>query len=164
VDVCAVYAYHRRTTISGDGFALGGCDVGTFVDREITGNCPLGSAYGFGGLIEFGGHVEIVDGGGSTVDTIETDQGVNLEVSEVEVDVDGVEANEEIDEYFLLLFGNVFEKGLSPDVTGGERSGNADIKPKGFGVDITNVDTTLMSEEDRITLTVGVDAYVEFGI
>ena len=105
-----------------------------------------------------------MDGGGSTVDTIETDQGVNLEVSEVEVDVDGIETNEEVDEYLLLLFGDVFEKGLSPDVARGERSGNADIKPKGLCVDVANVDTTLVSEEDRIALTVGVDAYVEFSV
>jgi hypothetical protein len=32
-------------------------------------------------------------------------KGVNFEVSEVEVDVDGVETNEEVDEGFLLLFG-----------------------------------------------------------
>jgi len=158
------YAYHRRATIGGDGFALGGCGVGTFVDREVAGNCPLGSAYGFGGLIEFGGHVEIVDGGGSTIDTIETDQGVDLEVGEVEVDVDGVKADEEVDEDFLLLSGYVFEKGLSPDVTRGELSGDADIKPKGFSVDIADVDATLVSEEDRITLTIGVDAHVEFGV
>jgi hypothetical protein len=101
---------------------------------------------------------------GSTVDTIETDQGVDLEVSEVEVDVDGVETDEEVDENFFFLFGYMFQKSLSPDVTRWERCGNADIKPKGFGVDIANVDTTLVSEEDRIALTVGVDAYVEFGI
>ena len=105
-----------------------------------------------------------MDGGGSTVDTIETDQGVDLEVSEVEVDINGVETDEEVDENFFLLFGYMFQKGLSPDVTRWEGSGNADIKPKGFGVDIANVDTTLVSEEDRIALTVGVDADVEFGI
>ena len=163
-DICAIYAYHWGTAISGDGFALRGRRICTIVDREIAGNCPLWSAYGLGGLIEFGGHIKIVDGRRSTVDTIETDQGVDLEVSEVEVDVDGVETNEEVHEYFLLIFGHVFEKGLSPDVARGERSGNADVEPKGFRVDVTNVDTTLVSEEDRITLTVRVDAHVELGV
>lgn len=105
-----------------------------------------------------------MDGGGSAIDPIETDQGVDLEVSEVEVDVDRVEADEEVDEDFLLLSGYVFEKGLSPDVTRWELSGDANIKPKGFSIDITDVDTTLVSEEDRIALTVGVDAHVEFGV
>ena len=164
MDICAVYAYHWGATISGDGFALGRRSVGTIVDREITGNCPLGSAYGFGGLIEFGGHIEIVDGGGSTIDTIETDQGVDLEVREVEVDVDRVETGEEVDEYFLLLFGYMFEKGLGPYVTRGERRGNSDIEPKSFSIDITNIDTTLVGEEDRITLTVGIDTHVKFGV
>ena len=149
-----MYAYHRRATISGDSLAHGGRRVGTIVDREVSGNCPFGSTYGLGGLIELGCHIEIVDCGGSTVDTIETDQGVDFKVGEVEVDVDGVKAGEEIYEYFLLLFGYVFEKGLSPHVTGREWSGNANIKPKGFGVDIANVDTTLVSEKDRITLAV----------
>ena len=163
-DICAVYAYHRRATIGRDALSLGGCRVSALVDREITGNCPLGSAYGFSGLIEFGGHVEIVNGWGSPIDTIETDKRINLEVSEVEVDVNGVKTNEEVDEDFLLLFGHMFQKCLSPDVTGGERSGNADVEPKGFGVNITNVDTALVSEENRITLAIGVDAYVEFGV
>ena len=162
--ICAIYAYHRRATIGRDCLSLGGCRVSTVVDREIAGNRPLWSAYGLSSLIEFGGHIEIVDGGGSAVDTIKTDQGVDLKVSEVEVNINGVEANEEVDEDFLLFFGDMFQKGLSPDVTRGERRGNADIKPKGFGVDITNIDTALVGEEDRVALTIGVDAYVEFRV
>ena len=105
-----------------------------------------------------------MNGGGSAVDTIKTDQRIDFEVSEVEVDVDGVETNKEVDEDFLLLFGHMFKKCLSPDDTRGEWSGNADIKPKGFCVDVTNVDTTLVGEENGITLAVGVDAHVEFGV
>ena len=105
-----------------------------------------------------------MDGRGSAVDTIKTDKGVDFEVSKVEVDVNGVESNEEVDEGFLLLFRYMFEKGFSPDITRGEGSGNADIEPKGFGVNVTNIDTTLVSEEDGITLTIGVDAYVELGV
>ena len=82
----------------------------------------------------------------------------------MEVDVDGVETDEEVDEGLLLLFGHMLEKGFNPDVTRGERGGNADVKPEGFGVNIADVDTTLVGEEDRIALTVGVDAYVELGV
>ena len=85
--ICAAYAYHRGATISRDGFALGSSCVGTIVDREITSDCPLGSAYRLGGLVEFGGHIEIVDGWWCAVDTIKADQRVNLEISEVEVNV-----------------------------------------------------------------------------
>jgi hypothetical protein len=105
-----------------------------------------------------------VDGRWGTVDTVKTNQGVNFEVGEVEVNVDRVETDEEVDEDFLLLFGYVFKESLGPNVAWGERSGNANIEPKGFGVNITNVDTTLVSEENGITLTVGVDAYVELGV
>jgi hypothetical protein len=163
-DICAEYTHHRGTTVSRDCFALGCNRVGTIIDREITSNCPLGSTYGLGCLIEFGGHIEIMDGWWSTVDTIKTDQRVNLEISKVEVDINRVETDEEVDKDFLLLFRYVFEEGLSPDVARGERCGNTDIEPKGFGVNITNVDTTLMSEENRITLSVRVDAYVELSV
>jgi len=82
----------------------------------------------------------------------------------MEVDVNGIEANEEVDEDLLLLFRYMFEESLRPDVARGERSSNADIKPKSFGVHITDIDATLMSEENGITLTIGVDAYIELGI
>jgi hypothetical protein len=82
----------------------------------------------------------------------------------VEVDVNGIETNEEVDEDFLLLFRYVVEKGPRPDLSRRERGVNADIKPKGFGIDVANIDTTFMGEENRIALTVRVDADVELGI
>jgi len=133
------YAYHRRATIRGNGFAFGGCGVGTFVDRGTVGSCLLASAYGFGGLIEFGGHVEIVDGGRST----RTDQGVG----EAEVDV--------AEERRMRKSANI--SFFSPGTHLRRVSGGTE--PKGFGID-----TTLVSEEERITLAVGVDAHVEFGV
>ena len=48
----------------------------------------------------------------------------------------------------------MFEESLSPGLARGERSGDTNIEPKGFGVDITNIYTTLVGEENRITLTV----------
>ena len=163
-NIRALCAYHRRATVSGDRFTLGSCSIGTIVDGEVTSDCPLGSAYGLSSLVKFGSHVEVMDGWGSTVDTIKADQGVNLEVGEVEIDINRVETNEEVDEDFLLFFRHMLEESLGPNVARGERRGNADIEPKGLGVNITNIDATLVSEENRIALTVGVDAYVELGI
>lgn len=105
-----------------------------------------------------------MDGWRCTVDTIKTDQRVNLEVSEVEVNVNGVETDEEVDKDFLLLLRYMFQESLSPDIARRERGGNTDVESKGFGIDITNVDTTLVSEENRIPLTVRVDAYVKLGV
>jgi hypothetical protein len=48
-------------------------------------------------LIEFSCHIEIVDSGLTTINSVEADQRVNLEVSEVEVNIYGVEATEEVD-------------------------------------------------------------------
>ncbi len=42
---------------------------------------------------------------------IEDNQGVDFEVGKVEVDVDGVEADEEVDKGVLLCFGDVWEEG-----------------------------------------------------
>jgi hypothetical protein len=47
-------------------------------------------------LIELGSHIEIVDCRWPAVDTIEADEWVNFEVGKVEIDVDGVEADKEI--------------------------------------------------------------------
>ena len=80
------------------------------VDSEITCNRPFGSADRVGGLIKFGCHVKVVDRGLTAVDTVETDERVDLEVGEVEIDIDGVETNEEIDKGVLLFGGDMLEK------------------------------------------------------
>ena len=105
-----------------------------------------------------------MDGWRSTIDAVEADEGINLEVGEVEVNVNGVETDEEVDEDFLLLLRYMFKKGLSPDVTRGERTVNANVESKGFGIDITNIDTTFMGEEDGIALAIGVYAYIKLGV
>ena len=164
MDICAAYAYHGGAAICGDCFTLGSSRVGTIVDGEITSNSPLGSAYGLSGLVEFGGHIEIVDGWWSTVDTVKAYQGINLEIREMEVNVNRVEADEEVDEDFLFLFRYMFKESLSPDISRGERSGDTDVESKGLGVDITNIDTAFVSEENGIAIAIRVDAYVELGV
>jgi len=51
-----------------------------------------------------------VNRGLTAVDTVETDKRVDLEVGKVEVDIDGVETNEEIDKSSLLLRRDMLEK------------------------------------------------------
>jgi hypothetical protein len=80
------------------------------VDSEITCDRPFGSADRVGGLIKLGCHVKVVDRGLTAVDTVETDERVDLEIGKVEVDVDRVETNEEIDKSGLLLRGDMLEK------------------------------------------------------
>lgn len=47
-------------------------------------------------LIELGGHIEIMDCRWLAIDTIEADEWVDFEIGKVKVDVDGVEADKEI--------------------------------------------------------------------
>jgi hypothetical protein len=67
------------------------------IGREVTRDRPLGPTYGVSGLIEFSRHVEVVDRGLTTIDSIEADQWIDLEVSKVEVHIYGVQAEEEVD-------------------------------------------------------------------
>jgi hypothetical protein len=48
-------------------------------------------------LIEFSCHIEIVDSGLTAVNGVKANQRVNLEVSKVEVNINGVEATKEVD-------------------------------------------------------------------
>jgi hypothetical protein len=51
-----------------------------------------------------------VNRGLTAIDTVETDERVDLEIGKVEVDIDRVETNEEIDKSGLFLGGNMLEK------------------------------------------------------
>ena len=61
-----------------------------------------------------------MDGCGSPVDAVKTDEEIDIEVSKVEADVNQVETNEEVNEDFLLLFGYMFQKCLGSDATEGK--------------------------------------------
>lgn len=152
---------HGRTTVGRDTLALDGSSI---VDSQVAGNSPFRATDRVGGLVELGSHVQIEDLGLTTVDGIETDEGVDFEVSEVEVDVDGVEADEEVDEVIFLLGGDVREEGGGDDFAGGERLSDVDVEFEGFGVNITNVDTSFVGEKDGIAFTLGVDADVVLGV
>ena len=134
------------------------------VHRQVASNSPLRSANGLGGLIKLRSHVEVVDGRLPTVDAIENDERVDLKVSEVEVDVDGVEADEEVDEGLFLGGGDVGEESVGDCLTRGEWCANGKAQLEGLRVDIANVDTTLVCEENVVTFTGGVDADVVLGI
>ena len=100
----------------------------------------------------------------AAVDAIEDNKGVDPEVGEVEVDVHGVEADEEVDEGLFLGGGDVGEESVGNCLTRGEWCANGKAQLEGLRVDIANVDTTLVCEENVVTFTGGVDADVVLGI
>lgn len=95
-----------------------------------------------------------MNGGLATVDAIEDDQGVNLEVGKVKVNIDRVETNEEVGESVLLGSRDVCEDGRSDNFTCRERFTDGNVEGESLGVDVTDIDTTFVCEEDRVALTV----------
>jgi hypothetical protein len=82
----------------------------------------------------------------------------------VKVDVYTIEADEEVDEGFLLLSWNVSEEGRRDDFAGGEGLVDGDVEDESFSVDVADIDTTFVSEEDGVTLALGVDTDVVLGV
>ena len=68
---------HGRTTVGLDTGSVGG-DGG----RSVTRDGPLGSTEEIGGLVELGGHVEVVNLRSLAIDTIHADKRVDLEVGD----------------------------------------------------------------------------------
>lgn len=82
----------------------------------------------------------------------------------MEVNVDAVEADEEVDEGLPLLGGDVGEEGLGDRLAGGEGFRHGDVEHERLGVDISDIDTTLVGEEDGVALALGGDADVVLGV
>jgi hypothetical protein len=159
-----MYTNHWGATVGLDLAALGGSSTGRLVDGEITSDRPLGAADALGSLVELGRHIEVVDRRGLAVLAIEADQRVDLEVRKVEVDIDRVETSEEVDQGLLFLLRHVSEQGRLDGIPGGEGLSDREGKRECLGVDVANVYTTLVGEQDPIALTFRGDADVELGM
>jgi hypothetical protein len=101
-----------------------------------------------------------MDGWLAAIDSIKTDQGVDLEVGKVEIYVDRIQADEEVDEGVLLFGGDVDEEGRCNSSARGERCIDGDVKLESFSIDIADVHTTFVREEDRIAFSSRVNADV----
>jgi hypothetical protein len=100
----------------------------------------------------------------AAINSIKADQRVDLEVGKVEIYVDGVQADEEVDEGLLLFGGDVGEERRCDGGARGERCIDGDVELEGFSIDIADVHTTFVGEEDRVAFACGVDADVVFGV
>ena len=77
------------------------------------------------------------------------------DIRELAVDVDGVEAGDEIDQDGVHALGHVLQQaGRDLVVAGVLLEIDGDEQLLGFGVDIADVDTALVVEEDPVTLRV----------
>lgn len=153
--------YHGRSTVSRH-FTLASSGRGGLVHRQVTSDGPLGSTNRLRRLIELRRHVQIMNRRLAPILRIEADQGVDLEVCKVEVDVDRVEADEEVNEGVFLFCGYVGEEGGGYCCAGGERCVDGDVEFECFSVYVADVDTAFVCEEDRVALAGGVDADIVF--
>ena len=82
----------------------------------------------------------------------------------MQVDVDRVEANDEVDEGILLGRGDVRKESCRNRLTRRERRADGKAECERLSVDITNVDTAFVGKEDLVALTLGVDADAVLGV
>jgi hypothetical protein len=95
---------------------------------------------------------------------VKTYKWVYLKVSEVEVNINSIEADEKVNEGFTLGRGDILEESGGDGFTRGEGCANRKRKNESFGIDIADIDTSFMSEEDRITFASRIDADIVFGM
>lgn len=97
-----------------------------------------------------------MDVGRSDISVRDDHEGVDLEVRELTIDVDSVEAGDEVDEHGVDPLGNVLEECCGDFLVAGvlaEVDGNEELL--GLGVNIADVDSSFMVEEDPIALERG---------
>lgn len=144
---------HRRTSVDVD-LAVGGGNSSLTQSSGGASDGPLGTTLELGGLVQLGRQIEEVHIGGGGVSVGDDDQGVDLEVGELAVHVDGVQAGDEVDQNIVDTLGDLAQESLGDLLVGGvllEVDGNEQLLS--LGVNITDVNTTLVGEEDPVTLS-----------
>jgi hypothetical protein len=91
--------------------------------------------------------------GGGSVGVRDDNQRVDLKVSELAVNVDGVEARDEVNQDIVNTLGDLAQQGCGDLLVGGvllEVDGDQELL--GLSIDITDINTTFVGEEDPVTL------------
>jgi hypothetical protein len=156
--------YHRRATISRHFPLRHSRNSPRLINTQIPRNSPLRSTDRLRSLIELSSHIKIMNSRLRAINSIKADKRVDLEVRKVEVYVDGVQADEEIDERLFFLGWDVGQERRGDGGARGKGRVDGDIELEGFGVDIADIDTTFVCEQDGVTFTCGVDADVILGV
>lgn len=129
-----------------------------------SGKGPLGTGLKLGSLIYLGSQIQVVDLGRVFGCGVEDDQRVDFEVGEVEVDVNGVKTGDEVDQDVVLGGRNMSQERSLDGGSSGESISDLDLELKGLGVNIANLDTTLVGEQDVVSIAIRVDANVVFSV
>lgn len=149
------------TERSGELHGRAGVDVDLIVpggsgQTEVggaAGNRPLGAALELGGLVQLRSQIQEVNLSGGGIRVGDDHQRVDFQVGELAVDVDGIQAGDEVHQDIVDTLGHLVQQRSGNLLVGGvllEVDGDEELL--GLRVDITNVDTTLVSEEDPVAL------------
>ena len=146
--------FHGRTGVNGD-LAVGLGSGGQAESAGAAGNGPFGTALELSGLVELGSQIKEVNLGGGGISVGDDDQRVDFKVGELAVDVDSIETGDEVNQHIVDALGDVLQQSGGDLFVGGVvLQVNRDKKLLSFGVNVTDVDTTLVGEEDPVTLFV----------
>jgi hypothetical protein len=141
---------HRGTGINVD---LARGNVGKTESSGRSGNSPLDTALEVGSLVKLSSEIQEVDGSRGLVLVGDDHQGVDLEVCELAVDIDGIEAGDEVDEDIVNTLGDLLEESGSNLLVGRVLCKiHGDQELLSLGVDIANINTTLVGEENPVAL------------
>jgi hypothetical protein len=144
---------HGRASVNVDLAILGSTASGDAEGGGRAGNGPLDTALELGGLVNLGGKIEEVDIGGGDLLVGNDDERVDLEVGELAVDVDGVKAGNEVNKDVVDTGGHLAEKALGDLLVARvllEVDGDQELLS--LCVNITDLDTTLVVEENPVAL------------
>lgn len=126
---------------------------------------PLGAALELGGLVKLGREIEEVNLSRGGVGVRNDNERVDLEVCELAVNVDGVETGDEVNENVVDTLWHLLQKGSSNLLVGWELGKvDRDEKLLSLLIDIADIDTTLVGEEDPVALLASMLATLEVTI
>ena len=143
---------HRGTSVDADPVCLRNSSQ-TQVGRAA-GNSPLGATLELSCLVEFSGQVEEVHISGGTLSVGDDHQGVDFKVGELAVDVDSIETGDEVNQNIVDTLRHLVEQGLGDLLVGGVvLQVDGDEQLLSLSVNVTDIDTTFVGEEDPVTLS-----------
>ena len=133
--------------------SISSLDSGHAESSWRAGSSPLGTALELSGLIKLGSEIEEEDLGGGGILVWNDDQWVDLEVCELAVDVDGVEAGDEVDEDVVDSLWHIGQESRCDLLVRWVLSKvDWDEELLGLLIDVADIDTSLVCEENPITL------------
>ncbi len=104
-------------------------------------------------LVELSSHIKVVDGWWLAVNTVKANERIDFEIGKVEVGIDRVQSNQKIDERILLLGRDMRQKSTLDNITRRELLSDRERELESLGIDVTDLDTTFMCEEDIVSFT-----------